>query len=320
MHLNERFVVGRVRRRVLRAPIIDGWLADERGQAPATRTQQPLKKLGGGLALSIPGQGDLAKLGDEASALVGALEHCELMIGWPEQLVIVRTGGAVIYAEGDIVHFGELALDLDHAIVRTGYDYLADTGAEVRVELTATIASARTVHLLGPGDAIAVGPYRIEHERSFDPSDRPSGARHHGYFFRCRRTEGAPAHRAGAAPHPLDVDTPAPVLELARARGLLGADEALLAEPAALAALLGRYEGPRHNLERALTDIGPSPAAVRRLGEALVVESPFVRRGEHGEPHHGRATVTLDAAGGVRIAREEHGAMPGRLRKHHGQP
>ncbi|HUH01248.1 MAG TPA: hypothetical protein VML75_04585 [Kofleriaceae bacterium] len=315
MQLNERFVVGRVVRRMLRAPAIDGWLADELTQGPGTRTHQPLKKLGTGLALAIPDQPDLARLGASASALIGTLEQCELLIGWPEHLVIVRSGGAVSYAEGDIVHFGRLALDPEHAIARTGYDYLAETGAEVRVELTATAGGTETVHVLGPGDAITVGPYRIEHERSFDPSDRPSGARHHGYFFRCRRNQDAPpAVRPAGVPHPLDLDTPTPIIALARARGLLDEDEALLGEPTVLAALLDRYEGPRHNLEEAL---GTDPAVVRRLGEALAVESPIVTRGAHGEPHHGRAMLTLDAAGGLRVRRDDHGARPGRLRKRH---
>lgn len=315
MQLNERFVVGRVVRRMLRAPAIDGWLADELAQTPGARTLQPLKKLGTGLALAIPDQHDLARLGDTASALVATLEQCELLIGWPEHLVIVRSGGAVRYGEGDIVHFGPLALDLDHAIARTGYEYLADTGAEVRVELTATVAGTESVHVLDPGDAITLGPYRIEHERSFDPSDRPSGARHHGYFLRCRREDGAPpAVRPAGVPHPLDLETAAPIIALARERGLLLDDEALLGEPAVLAALLDRYEGPRQNLEQALST---SPALARRLGEALAVESPCVMRGAHGEPHHGRATITLDAAGGLRVSRHEHGALPGRVRKRH---
>ncbi|HTM20099.1 MAG TPA: hypothetical protein VL172_06325, partial [Kofleriaceae bacterium] len=69
MGFNERFVHGRLRRRVLRAPALDGWLADEAGRPPE-RTELALKKVEGDcLALPIPeSTGDLARLSPAATA------------------------------------------------------------------------------------------------------------------------------------------------------------------------------------------------------------------------------------------------------------
>lgn len=312
MGLNERFAVGRVRRRLLRAPVIDGWVADELGHVDAHRDKVALDKRDGGLALSVPGERDVVILGEEASAAAGE-DGAELLVAWPERIVIVRRHGAVVYADGDVVHFGELALDPTHTIERTGYAYLTETGAEVSVELTATAGGERTVTMLGPGQSVTVGPYTVEHQQSFDPSDRPSGARHHGYAFRVRRS-GAPAAGDTGAPHPLDVDAPGPVTTLARDRGLLGADEALAAEPEVLAGLLSRYEGPRNNVEAALREAGPPPS-VRRRGDAVVVSSSYLARGDRGEPHLGRLSLTLSPAGTLRVDRADSGSLPGRLRK-----
>ncbi len=312
MGLNERFAVGRVRRRLLRAPVIDGWVADELGHAPDRPDKVALDRRDGLLVLSVPDRHDVILLGEEATAAADD-EGAELLVGWPERIVIVRHHGAVVYADGDVVHFGELALDATHAIERTGYAYLSTSGAEVSVELTATAAGERTAAMLGPGKSMTVGPYAVEHQQSFDPSDRPSGARHHGYAFRVRRT-GPPPPRDSSAPHPLDVATPAPVTELARARGLLGADEAMAAEPQVLAGLLGRYEGPRSNVEAELRNAGPAPS-VRRHGDAVVVESAYLARGDRGEPHLGRLSLTLSPAGTLRLDRADLRSLPGRLRK-----
>jgi len=313
MGLNERFAVGRVRQRLLRAPVIDGWVADELGHAPARRDKIALDRRDGARMLSVPGERDIILLGEEASAAAGE-DGAELLVAWPERIVIVRRDGAVVYADGDVVHFGELALDASHAMERTGYAYLAATGAEVSVELTTTAAGKRTVTMLGPGESVTVGPYTVEHQQSFDPSDRPSGARHHGYAFRVRRGGGAPAPRQAGVPHPLDVDAPAPVTALARDRGLLGADEAMAAEPQLLAGLLSRYEGPRNNVEAALREAGPAPS-VHRRGDGVVVESAYLARGDRGEPHLGRLSLTLSPAGTLRLDRADLRSLPGRLRK-----
>ncbi len=313
MGLNERFAVGRVRRRLLRAPVIDGWVADELGHNDARRDKVALDKRDGGLALSVPGEHDVILLGADASAAVGE-DGAELLVAWPERIVIVRRDGVVVYADGDVVHFGELALDPTHAIERTGYAYLTATGAEVSVELTATANGERTVTMLGPGASVAVGPYTIEHQQSFDPSDRPSGARHHGYAFRVRRSGGTPVARDARAPHPLDIDSPGPVTTLARDRGLLGDDEALAAEPQVLSSLLSRYEGPRNNVEETLREAGPPPS-VRHHGDGVVVDSAYLARGDRGEPHLGRLSLTLSPAGTLRVDRADLRSLPGRLRK-----
>jgi hypothetical protein len=334
VRFNERFVHGRLRRRVLRAPAVDGWLAEELAQRPPERTEAALKKIEGDcLALPIPGSGDLARLSAAATVAAGgpgaSFDDVELLIGWPEHLVIVRRRGVVVHAEGDVVHFGRLALDGRHAIERTGYQYIADTGIEVRVELALHTEGAAGTTLLEPGGRARHGPYEILHEHSFDPSDRPSGARTHGYTFVVRRdppldfAPPAAALRSGRtdefaqAPHPLDVTTAAPVLALARQRGLLGADEALVGETDAFARLLDRYEGHRQKLDEAVRG-GTAGVEFARRGEAVVVDSAHLSRGEHGEPKHGRALLALDPTGGLTITRTPIGTMPGRLRKGRG--
>ena len=118
------------------------------------------------------------------------------------------------------------------------------------------------------------------------------------------------------APHPLDVTDPAPVLALARQRGLLGADEALAGEIEAFARLLDRYEGHRQKLDEAVRG-GAAAVDFTRRGESVVVDSAHLSRGEHGEPRHGRALLALDPTGGLTVTRTPVGTMPGRLRKAH---
>lgn len=316
MQWSERFVAGRLRRRLLRAPAIDGWTADDIGQAAVARAQMPLTRVEGGLAFKIPDSGDLLQFGETASELLAEGE-CELLVGWPERIVIVRREGQVLYADGDVVHFGPLALDPDHTIERTGYEYVNDTDAEVRVELTVHAAGDERVAMLDPGDTLDVGPFRIEHQRSFDPSDRPGGARHHGYAFVVRRTAALSRPRPSDVPHPLDLEEPAAVLALARHHGFLGDDEAALGETAAFHALAQRYEGPRQTLETELRDTGPDPAELRRPGESVQVVSPGLWRGDHGDACYGRLSVTVGPAGEIAISKSALGTMPGRLRKQH---
>jgi len=316
MRFNERFVTGRLRRRRLRKPAIEGWLCDEQHTRPPERVKLPLTKLDAdSLALPIPGERDNARLGAEATRIAMEHEEVELLLGWPEDLVVVRHQGVVLYGEGDVVHFGELALDTGHRMERTGYEYISDEGTEVRVELALTGEETRRV-LLDPGARENLGPYEIEHDHSFDPSDRPSGARHHGYFLRVRRSPDAPIEPpAKDATHPLDVDQPTAIVALARTRGLIGDDEALWVEQSVFAQLLTRYEGPRHNLEQAAREADQATPHVLRSGDIAFVESAHVYRGEHGETLLGRATVALEPTGQLRVELSEPQEMPGRLRR-----
>jgi len=317
MRFNERFVVGRLRRRRLRKPVLEGWLCDEQRTRPPERVRLALTKLGDdALALPIPGERDHVRLGAEASRLTAERDAVEILLGWPEDIVILRERGVVLYGHGDVVHFGPLALDRAHRMERTGYQYLAEDGPEVRVELAFTGAGEPRQVMLDPGGRDQLGPYDLEHEHSFDPSDRPSGARHHGYFLRVRRRSDAPVPAFEAdAIHPLDVETPAAVVALARTQGLLGEHEALWIEPEVFAALLTRYEGPRNNLEQAARELDPAQALVVRLGEVAVVESAHVYRGEHGEALLGRAEITLEPTGQVQMTLSQPQKMSGRLRR-----
>ena len=305
--LNEHFIVGRLKKRVLRQPIVEGWLCAEEAVRAPTREVLSFKKHGESLALPIPGGADLAKISSEATAALHAAESAEVLIGWPEHLVVIRSHGVVVYAEGDVVHFGRLALDREVAIERTDYEYLSDDGIEVRVELTMTNGETATTALLGPSDTTEIGAYHIEHGHSFDPSDRPSGARHHGYEFRVRRSGAVTAPIAfGDAPHPLDVVDPSVIVAIARSRGLFDADEALWAEPDELSARLDRYEGPRQSFESAVRDAGPTPPTLTRSGDAVIAESARLFRGSHGEAMWGR--VRPDQRGHRVAHRPRHGA------------
>lgn len=315
MKFNEHFIAGRLKRRMLRAPAIEGWQCEEAGIHPPARATMVMNKLGKALALKLPGQHDSAKLSEAATAVVNEGGSLDILVGWPEALVVLRRDGSVLHAEGDVVHFGRLSLDANHWIERTGYEYLAADGIEVRVELTVSALGQERQHMLDPGASIELGPYLIEHGHSFDPSDRPSGARQHGYNFTVRRVPGAPPGPAPPVglPHPLDVDRPEQVVELARASELLAPGEAVLAEPAELARVLEYYEGPRQKLEQLLREAGDT--VLRRRGEVVEVESSHVGRGVHGEAIYGRAVVALDPARGLSVRRHDHEKAPGRMRR-----
>lgn len=314
--LNECFVVGRFKPRRFRAPVVQGWQGDERAIRPAVRVELKLDKTADTYALKVPGDNHLLKLGADASALIDAGGAVDVLIGWPEPLVIVRRDGTLLYGEGDIVHFGRLDLDGTHTIERTGYEYLAEGGSEVRVELTLAGGSdGERTTMLDPGACCDHGPYRLEHDHSFDPSDRPSGPPHHGYFFRVRRIAPPTPSRPADTPHPLDVSDPAPLIELARRRSLLGTDEALWAEPAHYQARVDCYEGPRPTLEQTMRETGPNPPSLTRRGELVAVESPRIARGPHGELQYGRATLELAPTGRITVTRTQLGTLPGRMRK-----
>lgn len=314
MRLNQHFITGRVRKRMLRPPLIEGWCGDEgAGHAPE-RAVMALARGDEGLILA-PGGGHAPV--PVPAAIAEQLEPgLELMVGWPLGLAVLRRAGVMLAAEGDVTHFGRCHLDPLHAVERTGYEYLASEGVEVRVELALSLAGeARTV-MLGPGETATLGPYRIEHLRSYDPGDRPGPAKHPAYAFRIRRTGDAPLPaRPAGVPHPLEVSSAAEVAAAARARGLLAGDETLAAEPDQLARHLDRYEGPRHALEETLRETGPTPPAFTRAGEVAVVACARLTRGSHGEPSYGRARLALHPAGIIEVERSDLGTAPGRLRK-----
>jgi len=317
---NEKFVTGRLRRRVLRSPIIDGWQCDEHNNRPPQRVKLELVKLGGdALGLRIPGQQDLAKLSAEATQLIADGQDWEVTIGWPEALVVIRRDGVVVYAEGDPMHFGELALDTEHSLRRSGYEYVDEHSPEVKVELAMDHGDQVETVLLGPAERAQHGPYSIFHERSFDPSDRRSSLRHHGYFVRVRRNADAPAPppRDTGAPStsPLDVDNAAQVVDLARRARKLDADEAMLTETAELARRIKLYEGGPAQLEQAVRACGPDPATFVRRGDAVAVETARVARGQRGQTLIGRATIVLLPTGAMRISRIDVDSLPGRMRR-----
>ncbi len=314
MKLNECFVVGRFKARRFRAPVVVGWLGDERVVRPAARLEIALKKQGEAASLQVPNESRLVKISAEAMAAARSGGDVDVLIGWPEPLIIVRRGGTLIYGEGDVVHFGRLDLDGSHMIERVGYQYLADTGSEVKVELALTGADAKNV-MLDPGQSVSHGPYSIEHDHSFDPSDRPTGAPHHGYFFRVRRTDAEAPSRAASIPHPVDVTEPGPVFQLARERGLLWPDEALWAETEEFNARRECFEGPQPKLDETMIETGPHPPSLTRRGENIAIESPRISRGKHGEAEYGRASVELAPTGTVTVTRTNLGTLPGRMRK-----
>lgn len=318
MGLNEKFVTGRLRRRVLRAPVIDGWAADERGDRSPVRVAARLERRGDvGYAVRVPGTTHDARLGPAAAEWIDDGGDLEVTVGAPEPLVVLRRAGAVVYGEGDPPHFGPLPLDAVYTLRRTGFAYLDDHGVEVAVGIE--IDEGAHVHSawLDPGATVRIGPYRVDHDRSFDPADRDSVVDHHSYGLRVCRDRTAPVATSPHTdmPHPLDVVDAADVVAIARRFGALDADETLAVESARLARQLGSYEGAAGRLEAALRAVGPEPASFRRLAETVQVVSAYVARGDRGEPVVGRATVLLQPTRTIRVSRLPVDSVPGRLRR-----
>ncbi len=315
----EKFITGRLRKRLLRAPAIEGWRWDEQGLGPPARAKLALESLDdGAMGVRIPDYRDPGRMSAEAAAIVqAAAGELEITVGWPEQLVILRKDGAVIYAEGDVAHFGALPLDPVHTVRRSGYTYINEDSAEVNVELQLDVSDEVTTVLLGPNESTTAGPYTIAHERSYDPSDRPSTLRQHAYYFRVRRAPGAPVPPPpdASVPHPLDVATAEEVIAIARRCDALTDVEALVCEPDILRRHLQRYEGATAQLEESLRACGPHPPTLRRLGETLEVTGARLARGDKGQCIVGRATVCLHPCRTVTVAREQVGTAPGRLRR-----
>lgn len=343
-----RFVVGRVARRLLRAPVVEGWMADE-SDAPAKRIACALRKLPDGrLGLAAPGAEDLSLSAEAAAALAAAAEDTLVLIGWPETVFVLRHAGTVVYGEGDVVHFGDLTLDPQRVLRRVGFDYLLEGMADVRVhvqlEERSAIDPARALRRLGfdagaervaavpavapveagpaldtirlaPGQRARFGPYELVNERSYDHERRSiAGQRGHAYVFRLRRLGEDPvAPRSPGLPDVLAVASAEELIAHARAAGLLDEDEVLAGEAALLPERLACYEGPRAALEQALAAEGP-PRLVWR-GDVLQAVSARLARAPDGSAHVGRAVVVLAPAGAPQVGRGPTRALPGRLRR-----
>lgn len=303
---------------MLRSAVIDGWFCDEYDSRAPQRATVPMEKLpSDNLGVRLPGESDPAKIGPEAAELLANGEDLEVTVGWPEAMVVVRHQGAVIFAEGDVVHFGAMPLDLEHSIRRAGYEYLDTSGAEVKIELEMDKDDEVSTALLGPGETAQFGPYSIFHERSFDPSDRQSSLRQHSYFLRIRRRREVPATRSPHPDllHPLDVESPAAVVALARRYGYLHEEEAMLAERAEFKGRLALYEGAAVKLEQAVRAVGPDPATLRRRAETVQVVTACLSRGERGQALIGRATILLQPTRIVTVSRLQLDSLPGRMRR-----
>lgn len=343
-----RFVVGRVEHRLLRGPAVNGWIGEEGGAS--RRGSYALSRIsGGGALLAVPSAPGVVLSAAAMSALEGNLVTA--MIAWPELTVIVRHAGVVVHGEGDIVHFGDLALDGLRVLRRVGFEYLHAAGADVSVEMQleerSAVDASRALRRSGfdtvaqrtgpapvttapreasvldtvrmiPGDSARFGPYELWLERSYDHARRPTaGESGHGYHYRLRRRSEdvvAGRGRESGFPDTLALETPEPVIAATRGAGLLDEDEALAGEPE-LALRLGRFEGARARLESELAAAGPVPPRLRRHGDAVVIEAARLARGPHGEALVGRAEIVLGPVGLPAVHRGDATVVPGRMRK-----
>ncbi len=255
-----------------------------------------------GLAMPIPGKSELAPLGPEATQIALAHSEIELLLGWPTAIVTLRREGAVLYGEGDLLHLGELLLDRDHRVRRTGHT----VGNDIELALTAQGTTERV--LLSLGGRASVGPYSIVRLHSRDIDER-------AIFLRVRRSADTPAPALPANhSHPLDVERPEQVVALAREQELLDADEALWLEPRAFAEFLKLFEGPTKRVEQMVREAGATPFV--RSGESVVTECGYVSRAEHGAGVAvGLITMSLEPTGRIAIVRGWEKEVPGRLRR-----
>lgn len=339
-------MVGRLRRRFMRADVLEGWLGDDAG-APQTRGDFALRRFaGGGLGLSADGTVRLEPSAKVHAALAEPAEDTWVTIGWPEPIVVVRRRGVVVAAEGDFLHFGELALDEMRTLRRTGYDYVDEVGPAVRVHLeleergafdpsralrrggfvTAAepdpappvlVPPAPLLHAvrLAPGADTAFGPYALHHGYSFEHERRPiAGRTGHGYDLRLSRTEAEPP--ASRTPM-IDLFAPPPadeVVAAARSHRVLLDDEVLAGEPD-YGGWLASYEGPRSTLEAALRAAGPIRPQLRVAGDGIEVHGARLGRTETGEPIVGRVVIRATPFATLRVSRTLERRMPGRLRR-----
>jgi hypothetical protein len=115
--------------------------------------------------------------------------------------------------------------------------------------------------------------------------------------------------------HPLDVESPAAVVALARRYGYLHEEEAMLAERAEFKGRLALYEGAAVKLEQAVRAVGPDPATLRRRAETVQVVTACLSRGERGQALIGRATILLQPTRIVTVSRLQLDSLPGRMRR-----
>jgi hypothetical protein len=345
-----RFVVGRLEHRLLRSPVIAGWLGGE--DVAATRGAWPLAKLsGGGALLQVPAAPGVVLSPTALAALEGPSPS--VLVGWPETIVVVRHAGVVVLGDGDIVHFGDLSLDGQRVLRRLGFEYVSQTGGDVAVDMeleersamdparllrrsgfdagdrvTPAMAAAQSIQpreavldtvRMVPGQTVRAGPYELTLDTAIDHSKRPiAGDAGHGYAYRLRRkSEDVVAPRPTGFPDPLEVLAAEPVIAAARRHGLLDEDEALAGEPDRLTALIGRIEGARGRVPEEMASVGPSPPRLRRLGDNAIAEAARLSRGPDGAPLLGRVAITLFPVGLPVVRREDVRALPGRLRKRH---
>jgi hypothetical protein len=339
------FVVGRLRKHLLRADTLDGWLGDDASEQQQAGAWKFERHSGGRLGVAAPGAQNLSLSAEGAAALAAAGEGAIVLVGWPEEVLVVRRGGAVVYGEGDILHFGDLALDPLRTLRRTGFDYLSEQAADVRVHLEleerSGIVPEKALRRGGfaepaagdgpdaspappvsdsvrlePGEKARFGPYELSNERSYDFERRPiAGQSGHAYFFRLRRaTEDPVASRPPGIPDPFEARSGAELVACARALGLLADDEVWTGE-AALATWLGLYEGPRGALEKELRGAGPSAPQLYWRGDTLEAHAARLARAEAGAPVVGRGVVQLAPVGPPRVQRWPGVTLPGRLRR-----
>jgi hypothetical protein len=345
-----RFVVGRLARHVLRPDTIEGVLGDDAGGAQQAGSFALRRQPGGRLGLEAPGADVLSISPDGAQVIAQAGPGAVLLVGWPEEVLVIRRGGAVIYGEGDIVHFGDLPLDPLRTLRRIGFDYLAEQGADVRVtleldergdvdveralkrggflggsrpdtplEASVALEAAKAVsdtRRLAPGEQARFGPYELSCERAYDFERRHiAGEMGHAYFFKLRRQGEDPVGlRPAGLPDPFAVTQGLELVTLARRMGLLDADEVLTGEPA-LAEWISAYEGPRGALEKELRAAGPSAPQLRWRGDVLEAHAARLARGDGGAPSVSRAVISLAPVGLPRVSRSAGTLQPGRMRR-----
>ncbi len=351
-----RFVVGRLTRRMLRADAIEGWLGDDEGGEQKRGTFALRKQPGNRLSLDAPGA-DVLSISSEGTDAIAAAGNSDvvLLIGWPEQILVVRRGGPVTYAEGDVVHFGDLALDPMRILRRTGFDYIAEQTSEVRVHLEleerGAIQPDRALRRLGfsggdrgggpstesstpipdggpppaslydtirlaPGQSTRFGAYELANERSYDHGRRHvAGQTGHAYFFRLRRLGEEPVGSR-------DRNLPDPFAtsdgaEVVRCARRLGLldDDEVLTGEPAFTEWLGLYEGPRGALEKELRAAGPAVPQLRWRGDVLEAHAARLGRADGGAPMVGRAVVSIAPVGLPRVTKTTVAILPGRLRR-----
>jgi hypothetical protein len=331
----------------MRGEILDGWLGDD-GDGEQKKVELDLLALPKRVISLALGGGETIRLQVSAEAhdaLSGGGEDTTLLLGWPEPVVVIRQRGVVVRAEGDILHFGDLVLDEVRTLRRVGYDYVDAESAAIRVHLEleerAAIDPSRAFRRLGftggqrershgataagplrdqavldAGSQTRFGPYLLHHTGSFEHQRRPiQGRVGHGYDFRLERVaDERPAGLADDGLDPFRGPEPVAIVQAARARGELDAEEILAGEPA-LSRWLLAFEGARGALEQAMRETAPMAPQPWRMGESLEIHTARLSRAPNGAAIVGRAVITLHPLGALKVARTSELTLAGRLRR-----